>query len=205
MQLRPFHPGTNPCNDACSLEWAVDAFGVEQLLLVAPTAITLPAETILSGMSYAKRNEPYYSAQGYYTIEPLTARGYHLHGSTWFVQIDACNNWTIATIVETFDGRALSVHDEHRPEIFSTAAPNQQSWSHPWVASSCFDCGSNSIVVIHDDFDRHVDGTIPPIPLPPTVTLLIGALLCLFLSRLRLVTRRTEASPKQHAACTKKA
>lgn len=91
--LRVFEPGASPCGDACPLEWAAEAFDVP---VGTPTRRTLPAGSVLDGMSYAVNGVPYTKATGYVTDRPHEGEGYRLPDGRVFFRFDACSNWAPA-------------------------------------------------------------------------------------------------------------
>jgi hypothetical protein len=173
MNLRPFQPGASPCGTACPLEWAAPAFAVP---MGEPIPMTLPAGSVLHGMSYARDDIPYASSQGYFTLRDHHGQGYRLPNGRVMFQFWECGNWAPATIMETSNAHPMG-------QLLGAPAPHQQPWTASPLASLRAYRDSGIVMVQPDDPYRDAGGAIPPVPLPSSLTLMIGSLVCLFLLR----------------------
>lgn len=102
--LREYAPGGNPCNGACTQDWAQEAADVPD---GEPRRMVIPKGSLVHVMTYAKGGIPYHERPSTYLGQDEPAYGYSFdrEGKTLiFARLDACQNWAVFSGPSAVDG-----------------------------------------------------------------------------------------------------
>lgn len=199
--LRPYTPGGSPCAGACDYEWARERFQVPEGV---PQRMTIPADSIVTQMSYAKDGTPYTFSESAILMEDEPGQGYFFEadGQTYMmVQLDACENWAVMMPPVPGLSYAPDAPSTYQPVSYTPSGWDSGFWGGGGGGWGCWDCGIDTPLPPPDEPPPCVGDCGPPpcpdcgpgghtvVPLPAAIWALLLALTALICLK-RIANRR---------------